>query len=220
MRLISLLSWFDEDVAWLAELVASMARAGVEHVVAVDGAYVLFPQARGHSPSEQAQTVLATAAGAGIGVTVHSPAAPWAGNEVQKRSWLFAAAHLVAEPGRDWLWVCDADEVITAGPNPGELDASPAGAAEVLLVSDDGAHPVRRLFRAHPRGISVQGRHGRYVNGDGGVLWDSCDAPAEVEAANAWSARMRHRSSPRAAARSSARRAYYRRRDAQQLEAA
>jgi hypothetical protein len=220
MRLIALLSWYQEDVAWLAELVASMARAGVEHVVAVDGAYALFPQARGQSPSEQAQTVLATAAGAGIGVTVHSPALPWPGNEVQKRSWLFAAAHLVAEHGRDWLWVCDADEVIETAPDREALGASSSVVAEVLLVQDDGAHPVRRLFRAHSRGITVNGRHGRYVDGAGRVLWDSCDPASQVEAVSAWGVRMRHRSSQRAAARTSARLAYYQRRDTRHLEAA
>ena len=214
MRIIGLVSWFDEQCSWLAELVASMARARVDHVVAVDGAFGLYPEARGASPSEQTQTVLATALGAGMGVTVHVPADPWFGNEVEKRSFLFAAGHLVAEPGVDWLWVCDADEVIeTAFGLRARLEASERDVAEVSLVGGGGQYPIRKLFRAYPDGIRVEGYHARYVDGDGRVLWDYTDPQAEVDAENCWDVRVRHRLEGRVAHRVEARADYYALRD-------
>lgn len=214
MRIISLLSWFDERTSWLAELVASMARAGVDHVVAVDGAFMLYPDARGASPSEQAQTVIAAALGAGMGVTVHAPAHPWLENEVEKRSFLFAAGHLIAEPGVDWLWVCDSDEVIETVVGPrARLEASEFDAGEVTLVESDGQYPIRKLFRAHPAGIRVEGHHARYVNGVGDVLWDARDVEGWVAAEDCWDVRVRHRGHERPQRRLDARDDYYALRD-------
>jgi hypothetical protein len=45
VNLIGILCWFDERPAALAGVVAGLAKAGVSHVVAVDGAYSLFPNA-------------------------------------------------------------------------------------------------------------------------------------------------------------------------------
>lgn len=219
MRLIALLSWFDERADWLAELVASMARAGVDHVVAVDGAYAMYPQARGNSDTEQAQAVTATALGAGMGVTVHVPQHSWVGNEVEKRSFLFAAGHLAAEPGVDWLWVCDADEVITQAAGVRDaLEATSLDVAEVLLEEhvaqgefEWNRAPIRKLFRAHPAGITVEGHHARYVDGDGGVLWDA-SRPVHVDAESLWDVRVLHRPAAREAYRTAKRHAYYERR--------
>lgn len=219
MRLIALLNWFDERTDWLTELVASMARAGVDHVVAVDGAYGLYPQARGSSGSDQARAVIASALGAGIGVTVHVPQEAWAGNEVEKRSFLFAAAHLVAEPGKDWLWVCDGDEVITnAAGLRGTLERAAAVVGEVILWERAGDHeaghsPARRLFLAHSGGIRVEHRHCRYVNGDGAVLWDAAIPVDQVEAEPYWDVRVEHRAATRDAYRNMKRNEYCERRE-------
>jgi hypothetical protein len=134
------LSWFDERTDWLAELVASLAAVGVDHLVAVDGAYGLYPGARGSSGSEQASVVLGAAHGAGIGVTVHVPAFPWPGNEVEKRTVLFALGHLVAQPYDDWLVVADADEVWESGDLRADLADCAADVAEVMLVERNPEH--------------------------------------------------------------------------------
>jgi hypothetical protein len=73
---------------------------------------MLYPEGRAQSPGEQAQTILATAQGAGMGCTIHEPQDVWFGNEIEKRSFLFRAAHMVARPGVDWLWVVDGDDRI------------------------------------------------------------------------------------------------------------
>jgi hypothetical protein len=201
------LAWYDEDPAMLAELTASMARAGVDHVVAVDGAYSLFPHAKGGSPSEQAVTVLQTARGAQMGVTVHVPPHPWVGNECEKRSFMFDAAHLLAEPGEDWLWVLDADEVIeAAGDLRGDLALTIEDVAEVLLVEDGGVSPMRMLFRAQMGGIRVVGSHSTYLDMLGRQLW----APAGelVAAEQLFDVRVRHRPAARSMAREQAQQRY------------
>jgi hypothetical protein len=57
MRLIALLSFYDEPAEALAECVQSLARAGCDHVVAVDGAYALYPEGKPMSPIEQVGTI-------------------------------------------------------------------------------------------------------------------------------------------------------------------
>lgn len=228
MRLIACLSWYDENPAWLTELVAGLARAGVDHVVAIDGAYALYPQARGNSGSEQAQVVLASAVGCGMGVTVHLPPHPWVGNEIEKRTALFVLAHAVAEPGADWLWVCDADEVITTAAGlRDQLEATDLDVASVLLCEGicQGEHewstmPIRKLFRAHPQGIRVERHHARYVTGDDDVLWDASNPIVEAEALQAWDVKVRHRPGDREAYRTRKRLAYYQVRQNVQAEAA
>lgn len=210
MRLICLLSWFDERPDWLAELVASVARAGADHVIAVDGAYALYPQARGSSGSTQAAVVAAAALGAGIGVTVHVPEQPWVGNEVEKRTVMFRLGHAIAESGRDWLWVCDADEVITRGAGVrDELTCTDLDVGEVLLVENGGHLPIRKLFRAQPGGIRVEERHCRYLTGVDTVLWDAARPSQQVDAESLWDVRVLHRPADRDALRDQGRNSYY-----------
>jgi hypothetical protein len=222
------LSWFDENPAWLAELVASLARAGADHVVALDGAYASYPQAAGNSGSEQAQIVVSTALGCGIGATVHAPQWPWAGGEVEKRSALFAFGHVIADAGEDWLMVADADEVWgPAGDLRDRLAATELDCGEVLLEEHvaQGAHewnrqPIRKLFRAQESGISVQGHHARYVSGDGDVLWDAARPNQQALSESLWDVRVRHRPADRAAYRNEKRMTYYSRRSDFGLEVA
>lgn len=212
MRLVACLAWFDEDAGMLAELVAGIARAGVDHAVAVDGSYALFPQARGGSPAEQAAAVLYAARGAGIGVTVHVPPHPWVGNECEKRSFLFDAAHLAAEPYEDWLLVIDADEVVeVVGTFRDALTEAVEDVAEVLLVEGDGVSPARRLFRAQPGGIRVVGTHSTYLGADGRALWAPV-GPLEP-AAQLYDFRIRHRPTARSVTREQAQERYCRVRD-------
>lgn len=183
MRLIAILSWYDEPSWCLTELVASLAAAGVDHVVAVDGAYMLYPGGRGQSPGEQAQTIVAGCEGAGMGVTVHCPQDVWFGNEIEKRSFTFAAGHLIADPGVDWLWVVDADERIqeTLGLRDA-LEQSTFAVASLMIdeVNDgtrEGAFPLRKFFRAQPTGIHLENNHFTYVTGDGQLLFEGYCVP-------------------------------------------
>lgn len=164
MKIIGLLSWYEEDPAWLAECVAAAARV-CDHIVAVDGAYVRFPGAdkKPISSPEQARVIQSVAAGAGIGCTVHVPREAWAGNEVEKRDFMFRFASTFAEPDEDWFLVVDADEFVTAAP-PGFrslLKASDRNVAALTFWERgdlDSGYPLRRMYRAIP-GIGIQGVH-------------------------------------------------------------
>jgi hypothetical protein len=216
MRLVALLSWFDENPAWLAEVVASLAGT-VDHIVAVDGSYALYPEARGSSGTEQADAVTGTAQGARMGVTLHVPQWPWVGNEVEKRTAMFALGHLAAEPGEDWLVVVDADEVWTH--TAGLRDAlarTDLDVAEVLLYERvaQGDHElnrsmIRKCFRAQPDGIRLVGTHCHYEAAVG-ALWNS-HGP-QVPAEQLMDVRVRHRPAGREAYRTRRRLAYYDRR--------
>lgn len=132
MKVVALLSWFQEKPAWLAATVASCAKF-CDHIVAVDGAYLLYPGAlkRPYSGTGQAETILNTARGAGIACTIHTPTAAYVGNEVEKRNLLFQLAQPFVTPEQDWLIVMDADMVITKATNVKEkLDRYDPGAAD------------------------------------------------------------------------------------------
>ena len=108
MRIVGLLSWWDESPAWLAACVASMGRL-CDHVVALDGRYALYEDYRVQSPVEQANAIMDSARHSGMGVTVHSAPRVWA-TEMEKRSHLFRLGSVEADTFKDWFFVLDADE--------------------------------------------------------------------------------------------------------------
>lgn len=164
MRVVALLCWYDEPVSWLAETVASAARLA-DHIVAVDGAYALFPGStrRPTSDPTQADTITRTARGVGIGVTVHTPTDVWWGGEVEKRDTMLQIAQTVADPG-DWYLVIDGDEVVANCPADTRhlLDVAEADVAELIIRSrrehTEWHSPLRRLYRAQP-GLRVEYAH-------------------------------------------------------------
>ena len=178
MKLVALLTWYDEPSWCLTELVASLAAAGIDHLVAVDGAYMLYPLARPQSPGEQAQAILAAAQGASVGVSLYCPQDIWFGNEIEKRSFTFAAGHMVAVPGEDWLWIVDADERITEALGLREAlerldcDAASLMYDEVNGGTREGSFPIRKFFRAQPTGIHLRHNHFSYWTGDGQLLYE------------------------------------------------
>lgn len=117
MRIVALLNWYEESSQWLAALVASLQKVPVDHIVAVDGAYALFPDSmtQPRSGPEQASTIVECAHTLGIGCTIHRPQAAWGGNEVEKRNHLVQLA-LMETCESDWLLQIDADELVTHSP--------------------------------------------------------------------------------------------------------
>jgi hypothetical protein len=109
MNIVLLLSWYDESPSWLATVVAGYGQV-VDHIVAVDGSYLFFPNAKPRSHPEQAEAILQTAEAVGVGCTIHRPRDPFEGNEVEKRNLTLklAAAH---DP--DWVMVADGDYHVT-----------------------------------------------------------------------------------------------------------
>lgn len=173
MRVVGLLSWYEEQPSWLVECVASAARL-CDHIIAVDGPYAAFPGAfrRPFSGTDQADAILRTAAGAGIGCTIHSSREPWFGGEVQKRDFMFRLGEAFTTP-EDWYLRIDADEILTSIPVDAKqrLAESSFDVAEVSLwerpsfqaenltdMSGTNGVPFRCLFRALP-GIGIEQAH-------------------------------------------------------------
>lgn len=187
MKLIAVLNWYDEPVWALVELVASLATAGTDSLVAIDGAYLLFPEGRAQSPGEQSQAIVAAAQGAGMEVTLHCPRDVWFGNEVEKRSFGFAAAHLIAKPDEDWIWIVDADERITEtmglreSLERTEHDVCSLMIEQVFDGTREGLFPLRKFFRAQETGIHLENNHFTYRTGDGLLLYEGfCTPKAEI----------------------------------------
>lgn len=160
-RIAGLLSWYDEDPAWLHDSVTAAAPL-LDHLVAVDGPYADFPGAdtTPYSPAEQTAAILDAAAAAGVPVTLYQPWTPWQGGEVAKRDFTVRLAETV---GADWLLVFDADEVFVSIPGDvrERLARTDAHVAELHLRQPEYPNIpsfVRRLLRLLP-GISYSHAH-------------------------------------------------------------
>jgi hypothetical protein len=216
VRIIGLLSWYEEPASWLAETVASAAQL-CDHLIAVDGPYAMFPGAmmKPASGTEQAEVITHTAAGAGIGCTIHAPRQLWWGNEVEKRGFMFDLGMTVAKPG-DWFLVIDADEVLVTNPADvrQKLSETDLDVAEVMIWERGDAEsrtPHRRLFRALP-GITYRDAH--YVvtvPTDTGVrILSGNHSIHKVEPAQElWDTRLEHRKQNRSAQRKQLKADYY-----------
>ena len=209
MRIIAVLSWYDEPVDWLRECVASARFC--DHLIAVDGPYAAFPGAseKPSSPPDQMQAIR----GIWPGCDVHVQPEPWDG-EVAKRDYMF---RLAVAQGADWVFVIDADEVVTDAPGDlrERLAATSLHVAEATLMYEMtpgwalAPSQVRRLFRVLP-GIGYQGAHSRVVATVDGRQVTLTDPDLSVcEPAEQIALRMRHRSHERSQERQSLKADYY-----------
>ena len=117
MKCVALLSWYDESPSWLAAAVSGIARV-VDHVVAVDGAYGLYPGARPRSHPVQAETIMQTCEAMSVACTLHRPSEPFWGNEVEKRNLTLQLAAPFLTAGEDWVLILDADYHVMLLENP------------------------------------------------------------------------------------------------------
>lgn len=132
MKLFAILSWWDESPTWLMACVHSLTRLGVDHLIAVDGAYPGVESATRWSGVEQSEAVQLAADAAGIGLTLHRPDELLC--ERDKRTLCFDLLTAIATPMRDWVTVIDADEVIDA-PYPAKDVLATAGATEHVCAA-------------------------------------------------------------------------------------
>lgn len=214
MKIIGLLNWYEENPAWLAECVASVARL-CDHLIAVDGPYFGFPGAhqKPYSCTEQADAILRTAAGAGMGCTIHQARKVWSGKwggEVAKRDFMFQLGMTFALD-EDWFFRIDADEVLTDVPMDTKLmlKHSEYDVAEVTLweressdhigevvdTRGDYHQPLRCLFRALPD-IHIEQTHYTVKAGD-----KTLNGLNQVPADPLWDVRLEHRTRLRTKAR-------------------
>ena len=139
MKIVGIMSWYDEAPQWLSTAVTGFARF-CDQIVAVDGAYALFPGARPCSHPQQAEAVLGAAEASGVGCLVHRPSSLFFGNEVEKRnlSLRLAAPFLKQD---DWIIVFDADcHVFKCNPDlvRARLDSSDAELATYTYLDVEG----------------------------------------------------------------------------------
>lgn len=183
MKLIGLCCFFDEPPEFLQRMVKSAAAAGVDTIVAVDGAYALLPGGQPSSDPKQAKALLSAARAAGVRLVLDTPNEVWE-SEVAKRNHLFALALTVAEQGRDWLFVCDADYEVKANRDLflAKLLTVDTDVASVLAYTPPGPNgsvtfgpPERTEFRALFRAqkITLRVNHWSYFAEDGRRLWGS-----------------------------------------------
>ena len=215
MKIVGLLSWYDEPASWLAECVASAAKI-CDHLIAVDGAYAKFPGAlsRPRSGTEEADVIMHAATGAGIGCTIHARTEPWWGNEVEKRDWMFRLAETVTT-GDDWLFVIDADEVVSTCPPDTRqlLEKSEHDVGELRIWENDGTNIAGRRFLRALRGIHAEGAH--YVwtaPGPGGkkqILRGTAASQKLAPCEDLWNFRLEHKQQHRATGRRSLKAEYY-----------
>lgn len=212
--IVGLLSWFDERADHLGELVRSLAPF-VDHLIAVDGPYALYPARSAGSPAVQAEVLRGATRAAGMGLTLVEPVVPWAGGEVEKRSLMFRVAEAVTTP-TDWLFVIDGDEIVTdigldvhGTLGRTEFDV---GTVSGWQVNGPGRSPMRRFFRAQ-RGLTVVGTHCTYMAGDE-CLW----GPGQVPAVEMAELMVQHRKDARDVSRQQGATEYYRRRDVLGIE--
>lgn len=235
MRLIGLLSWYDEAASWLSAAIASHHRLGLTHLIAVDGAYALYPDGRARSGIEQHHAISDTCEGLGISSLIYTPPERWAGNEVEKRSFMFNLGLTIAQPEEDWFVIIDADHLVT---EPDDLtriltNKKDKHAAEITLwerpdttIPQAQQFPMPRqhqstmriAYRANP-GLHCAGNHYTYKDAAGRVLWTQ-DTPKQQLAPciDATHIRIEHRTRQRDLQRHQDSWAYYRRRDELEIE--
>lgn len=242
MRLIAVLCFYEESPTWLAALVASLAKAQVDHLIAVDGTYALWPgaNAKPFSGPEQIETIIQTCRGLGIGVTTYTPSKPFPGNEVEKRNLSIQLALLEGEFYEDWMMIIDSDEVIdwAAHDFKQQLVDTDLNVASYYLferedrhftemltrtgvffdMSDPGHNSIRAIQRLLP-GLRIEGAHHVFCHGYGAeksYLWGRGDKHRDQEPYLDLDQfiRVEHRHYLRGVARTQAAKTYYDLRDA------
>lgn len=228
-KLIALLAFYDERPDWLAGTIASLSKWGIDHIVALDGAYFLFPDGRAQSSTFQHLALLETAHDLDIGLTLMLPQERWLGNEVEKRTALFRHADLISTPGQDWYLIWDADQFALGTHDlKHELARTTLDAAEITveqpeLTGDISRFTIRGLFRAI-HGITVTTNHYTYAAPDGRILWgkhhQGTGGPEPVPSHDLSHIACEHRTTQRPLTRRQHADAYYNRRDQLGIELA
>lgn len=217
MKLVALLSWYDEQSAFIEAALGSLAWVGVDEIVALDGAYELFPFGQPRSPESNYEAL----ARSPIPVHVRTPDSCWP-TEMDKRTTLFRLGEELTSE-RDWFFVTDADNVVIRCDCDLKrlLRGSSCDAGTVRFEEPRPNGPISRFtltsfFRAQ-RGITVGPNHYTYTAPDGTVLWGGNRRRNRVRKLKV-PLTIEHRSFYREAGRFGRAFAYYRKRDKLKLE--
>jgi hypothetical protein len=222
MKIYALLNWYDERPDWLAASVASASKL-CDGIVAVDGAYFLYPGSLRHptSGAAQATAIMETALSLDMSCTIHVPDGPWLGNEVDKLQHLFDLG--VPEPMEDWFFRIDGDELLTDVPYDARNRIAETDLHAVDLrmwVRTDGVTqhemwPIRRLWRVVPEMKVGPAHHimSGIVDGERIYMADSENRARQTPGLDMPDLLMEHRNRQRNPVRLKNKERYYRQRD-------
>lgn len=166
MRIVACLAWYDEPLEHLHRAVTSL-RGLADTLIAVDGAWNLYPDGQSCSAPEQREAIHCAAEEVGILAVV------WQGREwtsqVEKRNFLMREGARCGE----WMLVIDGDEEIVRSPDTSDVrtilaDTGRDVATVVCRHHNDVVNqaPIRRVYRASA-GITVETAHNGYRTMDG-----------------------------------------------------
>lgn len=236
MKVVAILSAYDESASWLATVCAGAGRF-CDALIYCDGGYMLFPGARPRSLPEQAEAVVQACEAADLECLVHRPNDIWRGNEVEKRNKTLDLARAI---DADWVVVIDADMHLAKLNAPSvrtdlestDLDVATmtilegkdflaidgvARDAAVVDISHEWTSRMRLIYRVSP-GLHYGPLHWQVENEDGRLWGPAVELlPAIDMGANLV---LYHRSQDRTYMRQQAARGYYQTRDALKVEAA
>jgi hypothetical protein len=179
VRVVACVAWFDEHPDLLRGMVASLKTAGVETLVAVDGAWSLFPCKDFRSPESQHVALWEACAAAGIRLVDDIPPRVYA-SEVEKRQRLFSMGESYAAHG-DWLLWLDADESVRGWMDPSKplseyLRGTDRDVGEITFIdrpTGDGSvryWQIPRFYRAG-KFDRMGPNHFTLISKDGNALW-------------------------------------------------
>lgn len=221
MRVLALLSHYDEDPLALLQCVNDLAKIGVTDLIAVGGRYESFPeQPVLHSQMSEIDALASRCLFHDIDLTLEITKNAWHGDEVAKRQRMLELAHVIAGGEDAYICVWDADYRLF------DDDCLPyflAGSRSYdVLFSDDpreGDPPEAswyrmKMFMALEPGLRMGTNHHTYVYADGvefQILPKDEEAPLSGFA-------VRHLKYRRGEHRLNAQAAWYSVRDSQGLE--
>lgn len=224
MKLIGLMSWFDEDPLALLQSVNDLAAIGVTDLIAVGGRYENFPeQPVLRSRMSEVDAILARCSYHKIGLTLDLPHGPWVGDEVAKRQRMLDLADAVSDGDITWLCIWDADYRLfwsdTPTPPRDRLADPGVRSLNVHFTDDPSESPSHwypmKMFMRWERGLHMADNHHTYVYADGQELQI---LPRGEDAGPFYPIRVQHLKYRRKQNRLDAQAAYYVIRDEQLLE--
>lgn len=226
-RIVAMLNWFNEDPEWLHKGITSLGKVPIDHVVAADGAYRLYPNGAPSSPSEQKEAIERACRDIGATCDICTPVQLWEGGEVEKRTHLFRMAEQYATPHEDWYMVWDADEVLGRATDvKARLERTDLNVGDITAIERPGPDaptatpsrfPTRKFYRAIP-GIYVDGNHYTYRTPDGRYLWGNQNMVTLEQGLDLKDVQVAHKTNLRAKPRKIEALRYYEKRDKEEAE--
>lgn len=156
IRVVGVLSWYAESAHWLATTVAGFSQV-CDAIVAVDGAYRLFPKAWPRSQPEQAETIIQACEAHNVACLIHQPNTLY-DSEVAKRN---HSLQLARSLNPDWVLIFDADEHI--------MRVDPERVRHTLATTDK--HVVTHTLRDGKDLMADPGLEKHAIRTDADVEW-------------------------------------------------